>query len=94
MAERGTLDDVYKGMNYFLSGAYGAWMAIHRGHGTANPDLALQYAKENNWSEDKITKIKNVQAEIATKLKLPFWNNLAPDHLTEIETEWERFKNA
>ena len=94
VAERGTLESAYKALNYFLGGAYGAVIADYRGHGTANMDLSLQYAKENNWPEEKIRKITNIQAEVTKKFEKPFWNNLAPDHATEIETEFERFKNA
>jgi spermidine/putrescine-binding protein len=94
VAKRGTLDDAYRAMNYFLDGAYGANIAIFRGHGTANFDLSLKYARDNNWKEEDIQKILGIKEEITRKFKKPFWNNLAPDHLTEIETEWERFKNA
>jgi spermidine/putrescine-binding protein len=94
VAERGTSDDVHRAMNYFLGGAYGAHIAIHRGHGTANFDLSLKYAKDNGWKDEDVKKIADIQDEITRKFQKPFWNNLAPDHVTEIETEWERFKNA
>jgi putative spermidine/putrescine transport system substrate-binding protein len=94
VAKRGALDSAYKALNYFLGGAYGAVIADYRGHGTANMDLSLKYAKENSWPEEKIKKITNIQADVTKKFEKPFWNNLAPDHATEIETEFERFKNS
>ncbi len=92
--ERGTVDEVFAALNFFLDGAYGANIAMLRGHGTANFDRSIQYAIDNNWPEADIAKIRSIEAEITTKYQKPFWNNLAPDHKDVIETEWERFKNA
>ena len=94
VAERGSEEDVYRALDYFLGGEYGAHIARHRGHGTANFDLSLKYAADNGWPEEDIQKIRTIEAEITSKYQKPFWSNLAPDHAADIESEWERFRNA
>lgn len=94
VVDRGTLDQVFAALNFFLDGAYGANIAMLRGHGTANFDRSIEFAIANNWPEADIAKIRSIQAEITMKYQKPFWNNLAPDNKDVIETEWERFKNA
>jgi spermidine/putrescine-binding protein len=95
LEERGTLSDVYLALNYFLGGYYGMRIAALRGYATGRPDLALQYAKDNDAPQEEVAAVENNVVKIEEKFGAKmFWQNSNPDHLAEIQEEWERFRQA
>ena len=93
--ERGNLEKVYKALNWFLGGAYAAEIAGLRGYGTARPDLGLQYAAENNWTEEQTQVIHENIHKIKVKFAHPeWWDSGVPEHLGAFEREMDRFRNA
>ncbi len=47
--ERDNVDNIYKVLNYYLSGEYRAYQAQQRGYAGPNMDLGVQFAEENGW---------------------------------------------
>ncbi len=89
--------EVYKALNYFLGGQYAARIAALRGYATGRPDLAKAYMRSHGGEFKKGDRAYIVQKynQVVTKYRSRyFWQNAAPDHRTEIEAEWERFKQA
>lgn len=88
---------VYKALDYFLGGEYGAHIAALRGYATARPDLAVKYVKENPSAFKPADRAYILQKnkEVQTKYRSKYFSqNADPDHRAEIEAEWERFKQA
>jgi spermidine/putrescine-binding protein len=95
LKERGALDTIYQALDGFLSGAYGARIAVLRGYATGSPDLALEFAKESGWSAEEIEAIEANIEKVNQKFAADwFWQNADPDHVQDIEAEWQRFVQA
>ena len=93
--ERGNLANVYKALNWFLGGAYAAEIAGLRGYGTARPDLGLQYAADNNWTDEQTQVIHDNIHKVKVKFAHPeWWDSGVPFHLDAMEREMDRFRNA
>ena len=93
--ERGNLENVYKALNWFLGGAYSAEIAGLRGYGTARPDLGLQYAADNDWTDEQAQVIHENMHKIKVKFAHPeWWDSGVPQHLDAFEREMDRFRNA
>lgn len=93
--ERGALDKIYQALDGLLGGAYGARIAVLRGYATGSPDLALEYAKENGWSAEEVGAIEANIEKVNQKFAADwFWQNADPEHVQDIEAEWQRFVQA
>lgn len=92
--DRGNLDNIYKLLNYFLSGEYRAYQAKQRGYAGPNMDLGVAYATENGWSQEDIDLLKWTEEKVARKFEKPFWSKTAPVNADVMEDEWQRFLNA
>ncbi len=92
--DRGNLDNIYKLLNYFLSGEYRAYQAKQRGYAGPNMDLGVAYATENGWSQEDIDLLKWTEEKVARKFEKPFWCKTAPVNADVMEDEWQRFLNA
>lgn len=92
--QRGSLDNIYRILNYFLGGQYHAYQAIQRGYGGPNMDLAVKYAQDHGWSKDKVEAIKATQAKVAAKFSQPFSTTTTPKYGEVMQEEWQRFLNA
>lgn len=89
--------NIYKTLNYFLGGQYAAQIAALRGYATGRPDLGIAYVKAHPSDFKPADRAYALQKYKETVIKYRskyFWQNAAPDHRTEIEAEWERFKQA
>jgi len=56
--ERDNVDNIYKMLNYYLSGEYRAHQANERGYAGPNMDLGVQFAEENSWAAEEIEDLK------------------------------------
>lgn len=93
--DRGNLDQVYTALNYFLSGEYAAQIAVLRGYVTPRTDLGIEFARGNDWSEERIGQIQDNVAKLEEKFASElFWNPGWPDHTEAYEQAMSRFKNA
>lgn len=92
--ERDNVDNIYKVLNYFLSGEYRALQARDRGYAGPNMDLGVEYAEESGWSEDEIAALKATAAKVERKFKKPYVSTTTPDNASAMEEEWQRFLNA
>ena len=93
--ERGNLSNVYKALNWFLGGAYSAEISGLRGYGTARPDLGLQYAADNNWTDEQSQVIHDNIHKIKVKFAhSEWWDSGVPQNLDAFEREMDRFRNA
>ena len=92
--DRGNLDEIYAAFDWFCGGSYGALLGPLRGYATPRPDLALEWAKEHDYSEDKIEAIADNLDKLKFKYANPqFWFLAVPDTLQEHEREMARFMN-
>ena len=90
--ERGDLDKIYRAIDGFLGGAYGAQIAVLRGYATGNPRMALDFARDAAWPAEKVEAIEANIAKIEKKFTAEqFWQNASPDHVEAIEAQWQRF---
>ncbi|HMN85628.1 MAG TPA: extracellular solute-binding protein [Bauldia sp.] len=90
-------DIVFKTLNFFMGagGAYRALQAVDRGYGGPNMDLAIAYARAQNWPAERIAELEAVGTKVDTKFKVPdFWGQSSPEHADVMEEEWQRFLNA
>ena len=95
VTDRGNLADVYRALNWFLGGAYAAEIAGLRGYGTARPDLGLEYAAQNNWTDEQVAVIHENIAKVETKFAHPlFYDDGFPDDIEAYEREMDRFRNS
>ena len=93
--DRGNIENVYKALNWFLTGAYAAEIAGLRGYGTVRPDLGLKYAKDRKWSAQRISVIENNIHKIEVKFAHPnWWDHGVPKYLDSLERQMDRFRNA
>lgn len=92
--DRGNVDNIYKLLNYFLSGEYRAYQAKQRGYAGPNMDLGVQYAIDNNWPQEDIDLLKWTEEKVARKFEKPFWAKTTPTNADVMESEWQRFLNA
>lgn len=93
--DRGNLDEIYAAFDWFCGGAYGALLGPLRGYATPRPDLALEWAKEREYTEDKIKAISDNLDKLKFKYSNPlFWFLAVPDTLKEHEREMARFMNV
>jgi spermidine/putrescine-binding protein len=92
---RSNWEDIYKALDWFLSGSYSAELAALRGYCSSRPDLGLEYAKAQNWDAQKTALLTANLEKIKVKFANPnFWITGLPDRLEFHESEMERFKNA
>lgn len=94
VADRGNINDVYKVLNYFLSGEYRALQARDRGYAGPNMDLAVEYAKSNGWSAEDTDNLSKTDAKVARKFQKPYVSTTTPSNADVMEEEWQRFLNA
>lgn len=95
IAERERSDAVYKALGGFLGGAYAAEIAKARGYSTGRPIAGLDYAKSNSFGAADIQTIEANIAKTDRKFTSEYaWANIAPTHMTEVESEWDRFRQA
>lgn len=93
--DRGNLDEIYAAFDWFCGGAYGALLGPLRGYATPRPDLALEWAKEREYADDKIKAISDNLDKLKFKYSNPlFWFLAVPDTLKEHEREMARFMNV
>ena len=93
--ERGNLDEIYKALNWILSGSYAAAISPLRGYVSGRPDLGAEYAKEKGLAADVGTAIAEAQAKLEKKFaKELFWFTGKPDHLEDIQAATDRVLNA
>lgn len=92
--ERDNVANIYKVLNYFLSGEYRALQARDRGYAGPNMDLGVEYAEENGWSGDEVAALKATEAKVAKKFSKPFVSTTTPQNSADIEDQWQRFLNA
>jgi spermidine/putrescine-binding protein len=93
--DRGDLPKIYKAIDGFLGGAYGAQIAVLRGYATGNPRMALDFARDSKWPAEKIEAIEANIAKIDKKFTAEqFWQNASPDNVEAVEAEWQRFVQA
>ncbi len=92
--KRGNVDNIYKVLNYFLSGEYRAYQNKDRGYAGPNMDLGLQYEKDHGWSQQDQDTLKATEAKVARKFEKPFFGKTTPTHADVMEEEWQRFLNA
>ncbi len=92
--DRGNLANIYKVLNYFLSGEYRALQARDRGYAGPNMDLGVQYATDNGWTQEQIDALKATEAKVARKFAKPYVSTTTPSNSDAMEEEWERFLNA
>ena len=93
--DRGNIANVYKALDWFLGGAYAAEIAGLRGYATARPDLALEYAAANNWTDEQIQVINDNIHKVDVKFAHPeWWDSGVPQHLAAFEREMDRFRSA
>jgi putative spermidine/putrescine transport system substrate-binding protein len=94
-ANRANLADIYRTANYFLGGEYTAYQAVERGYVGPNSDLAIEYAKANNWPEEKISIITKAGSKVNRKYAIePFWGDYVPPNGSLMEEEFQRVLNA
>lgn len=92
--ERGNVDAIYKFLNYLLSGEYHAHQARDRGYPGPNMDLAIAYAKGNNWSAEEVADLEATDAKLTRKYSKPFFAKTVPENSDAMESEWQRFLTA
>jgi putative spermidine/putrescine transport system substrate-binding protein len=88
------LDNVYKMLNYYMSGEYRAYQAEQRGYAGPNMDLGIEYATANGWDESQIANLAWTEKKVNKKFEKPFFGKPAAIHASEMEEEWQRFLNA
>ncbi|MGD9538178.1 MAG: PotD/PotF family extracellular solute-binding protein [Alphaproteobacteria bacterium] len=93
--ERGNFEEVYKTLNWILSGSYAAAISPLRGYVSGRPDLGAEYAQEKGLGEDVATAISEAQDKLKFKFaKELFWFTGAPDNLPDIQAAVDRVLNA
>jgi spermidine/putrescine-binding protein len=93
--DHGNLDEIYRAFDWFCGGAYGALLGPLRGYATPRPDLALDWAKERDYSAEDIKAISDNLDKLKYKYAQPeFWFRAVPDTLAEHEREMARFLNT
>lgn len=92
--DRGNVDNIYRFLNYLLSGEYHAFQARDRGYAGPNMDLAIEYARENDWNEDDIAGLVETDAKLGRKYQKPFFAKTIPENSGVMEEEWQRFLTA
>lgn len=93
--DRGNIEEVYKALNWILSGSYAAAISPLRGYVSGRPDLGAEYAKQKNLGPDVAKAIEETQAKLKIKFaKELFWFTGKPDHLEEIQAATDRVLNA
>lgn len=93
--DRGNLDQVYKALDWFLSGPYAAQIAILRGYVTPRSDLGKEYAVSSGWKAGDVAQIDDTIRKLEKKFAHEFfWNSGWPDDIQSYEREMSRFKNA
>ncbi|MBM3516460.1 MAG: twin-arginine translocation signal domain-containing protein [Alphaproteobacteria bacterium] len=92
--DRGNLDNIYKMLNYYMSGEYRAYQAEQRGYAGPNMDLGVEFATANGWTAEQIENLKWTETKVNKKFEKPFFGKPAAKHSAEMEEEWQRFLNA
>lgn len=92
--KRGNVDNIYKVLNYYLSGEYRAYQATQRGYAGPNMDLGVKYAEDNGWPEAQVEELKWTEKKVGKKFEKPFFGKPAAPNADVMEEEWQRFLNA
>ena len=92
--ERDNVDNIYKVLNYYMTGEYRAYQAIQRGYAGPNMDLGVQFAQENGWPEEQVEELKWTEVKVNKKFEKPFFGKPAAPNSDVMEEEWQRFLNA
>lgn len=92
--ERDNVDNIYKVLNYYLSGEYRAHQAKERGYAGPNMDLGVEYAEENGWPEEDVENLKWTETKVNKKFEKPFFGRPGAPNSDVMEEEWQRFLNA
>lgn len=92
--ERDNVDNIYRMLNYYMTGEYRAYQADQRGYAGPNMDLGIKYAEENGWSQEKIDNLKWTEKKVNKKFEKPFFGKPAAPNAAVMEEEWQRFLNA
>jgi putative spermidine/putrescine transport system substrate-binding protein len=92
--QRGNVDNIYKVLNYFMSGEYRAYQAKERGYAGPNMDLGVKYAIEHNWPKEDIEALKWTETKVNRKFEKPFFCKTTPKNADVMEEEWQRFLSA
>lgn len=90
----GVEDAAYDYLNWMLTGAFGATIAVQTGYVTSSP-LTLDWAEEHPDQYDVDFIEERIEFVLEDGLRQPgYWTNRTPDHREAYESEWERFKAA
>ncbi len=92
--ERDNVDNIYKVLNYYMTGEYRAYQAIQRGYAGPNMDLGVQFAEENGWPKEQVEELKWTEVKVNKKFEKPFFGKPAAPNADVMEEEWQRFLNA
>ena len=92
--ERDNVDNIYKVLNYYMTGEYRAYQAIQRGYAGPNMDLGVKYAEENGWPQEQVDELKWTEVKVNRKFEKPFFGKPAAPNSDVMEEEWQRFLNA
>ena len=91
---RDNVDNIYKVLNYYMTGEYRAYQAIQRGYAGPNMDLGVQFAEESGWPQEQIEELKWTEVKVNKKFEKPFFGKPAAPNSDVMEEEWQRFLNA
>ena len=92
--ERDNVDNIYKVLNYYMTGEYRAYQAIQRGYAGPNMDLGVKFAEENGWPQEQVDELKWTEVKVNKKFEKPFFGKPAAPNADVMEEEWQRFLNA
>jgi len=94
--DRGNWEEIYKTLNWILSGSYAAAITPLRGYISGRPDLAVEYAKSKGSTDETVaTSIKEAEDKLKYKFaKELSWFTGAPDNLPDITAAMDRVLNA
>ena len=92
--ERDNVDNIYKVLNYYMTGEYRAYQGIQRGYAGPNMDLGVQFAQESGWPEEQVEELKWTEVKVNKKFEKPFFGKPAAPNADVMEEEWQRFLNA
>lgn len=93
--DRGGVDKVMALIDWFMGGAYAAEKSALQGYVTPRPDLGLQHAREQGWSQDKVAAIEGAIEKLDRKFGKPlYWDPGWFPGMESYESAISRFRNA
>ncbi|MCL6285077.1 extracellular solute-binding protein [Ruegeria sp. 2012CJ41-6] len=91
VVDRGTQENAYKAIDWFMSGAYAAQITPKTGYVTARPDLGKEYAKSLGMQAETTAALDAATDKVKNKFsKELFWFNGLPDNTQELAAEMNR----